>query len=193
MISRPATSDAALTQGPVGVARSPARRAFHRLLRQTTAFEGPSKRHDGHGEEGAAIVETALSMLILLSVVFGLIEICLALYTYHYVSDAAREGSRYAIVHGSTCTVSGASCTVTQADIQTYVQGLGYPGINPSNLTVTTTWSAYPAGGTCIAVACNGPGDLVTVLAEYNFNLAIPFVSTSALNLTSTSSMVISQ
>jgi Flp pilus assembly protein TadG len=139
------------------------------------------------------MVETALSMFILFSVMFGLIELCLALYTFHYVSDAAREGSRYAIVHGSTCSVSGVSCTVTSAQIQTYVVNLGYPGINSSNLTVTTTWSAYPVGGTCVAVGCNGPGDRATVLAKYNFNLAIPFVRTTALNLTSTSSMVIAQ
>ena len=54
------------------------------------------------------MVEMALSMIILLTILFGLIEMCLALYTYHFVSDAAREGSRYAIVHGSTCLVSGA-------------------------------------------------------------------------------------
>lgn len=173
------------------------RRATDRIhnfsLGRTRALEGFPKRYNRSGEEGATIVEMALSMIILLSVMFGLIEICMALYTYHYVSDAAREGTRYAIVHGSTCTVSGTSCTVTEPQIQTYVQGLGYPGINPSNLTVTTTWSAYPGGGTCVAPGCNGPGDLVTVLATYNFNLSIPFVQSALLKLTSTSSMVISQ
>lgn len=138
-------------------------------------------------------MEMALSMIILLTLLFGLIELCLALYAYHYVSDAAREGSRYAIVHGSTCSVSGNSCTVTSGQIQTYVQNLGYPGINPSNMTVTTTWGSYPAGGTCYAPGCNGPGDLVTVMAQYSFNLSIPFLKATALNLTSTSAMVISQ
>jgi Flp pilus assembly protein TadG len=135
----------------------------------------------------------ALSMIVLLTLIFGLIEICLALYTFHYVSDAAREGSRYAIVHGSTCLVSGVSCTTTSAGIQTYVQDLGYPGIQSAHMTVTTTWSAYPAGGACVAAGCNGPGDLATVKAQYAFTLSIPFLSSRLLNLTSTSSMVISQ
>ena len=139
------------------------------------------------------MVEMALSMIVLLTILFGLIEMCLALYTYHYVSDAAREGSRYAIVHGSTCMVSGASCTVTKPQIQTYVQSLGYPGIQPSSMTVTTTYSAYPAGGTCVAAGCNGPGDLATVTAQYKFPLNIPFISSSALIMSSTSSMVIAQ
>jgi Flp pilus assembly protein TadG len=145
------------------------------------------------GEDGAAVMEMALTMIVLLTILFGLFETSLALYTFHYVSDAAREGSRYAIVHGSTCAVSGVSCTKTSAQIQTYVQNLGYPGIQASNMTVTTTYSAYPAGGTCFAVGCNGPGDLATVTAKYAFTLTIPFIPRQSLNLTSTSSMVISQ
>ena len=164
-----------------------------RCVEQWSALKASSRRHARRGEQGATVVEMVLSMIVLLTILFGLIEICLALYTYHYVSDAAREGTRYAIVHGSTCSVSGISCTATSGQIQSYIQNLGYPGINPSNMTVTTTWSAYPAGGTCNASGCNGPGDLVTVMAQYSFNLAIPFISSSALNLTSTSSMVISQ
>jgi hypothetical protein len=135
----------------------------------------------------------ALSMIILLTILFGLIEMCLALYTYHFVSDAAREGSRYAIVHGSTCLVSGVSCTVTAGQIQTYVQYLGFPGIRPSAMTVTTVYSAWPSGGTCNALGCNGPGDLATVTVRYNFPLSIPFIKSSVLALSSTSSMVISQ
>lgn len=139
------------------------------------------------------MVEMALSLIVLLTILFGLIEICLALYTYHYVSDAAREGTRYAIVHGASCQVSGVSCTVTKPQIQTYVQNLGYPGITTSAMTVTTTYSPYPAGGTCVAALCNGPGDLATVTAQYKFPLSIPFVPSRTLTISSTSSMVISQ
>lgn len=145
------------------------------------------------GEQGASAVEMAFSLLILLALLFGLMEMCLALYSYHFISDAAREGTRYAIVHGSTCLVSGVSCTVTAAQIQTYVKDLGYPGINPANMTVTTTYSAFPGGGTCVALGCNGPGDMATVRVNYNFSLFIPFVSRNVLAMSSTSSMVISQ
>lgn len=156
----------------------------------TQGFQG---RRCGRGEQGAAMVEMALSMVILMTIIFGVLFGCLALYSYHFVSDAAREGSRYAIVHGATCTVSGASCTVSTAQIQTYVQDLGFPGINPSAMTVNTTYSAYPAGATCAALGCNGPGDLATVTAQYTFHLNIPFLPAQTLNMTSTSAMVISQ
>ncbi len=139
------------------------------------------------------MVEMALSMVILLTIIFGVLFGCLALYSFHFVSDAAREGSRYAIVHGATCTVSGTSCTVSAAQIQTYVRDLGFPGIDPSNMTVTPVYSAYPAGGTCKTLGCDGPGDLVTVTATYTFHLNIPFLPAQTLNMTSTSAMVISQ
>jgi Flp pilus assembly protein TadG len=144
-------------------------------------------------DQGSTMVETALIMIVLSMILFGLIEMCLALYTYHFVSDAAREASRYAMVHGSACQVKGVSCTVTKPQIQTYVRNLGFPGIQPTS-TVTTTYAAYPAGGTCApSAACNNPGNLVTVTVRYNFPVSIPFVRSSVLAMSSTSSMVISQ
>ena len=184
---------AAMPHVVVATMRRAADRPRYHVRRQRKALSGFPLRHCGCGEEGATVMEMALSMIVLLTILFGLIEMCLALYTYHYVSDAAREGTRYAIVHGATCTVSGVSCTVTASQIQTYVQNLGYPGITTSAMTVTTTYSAYPAGGTCVAAGCNGPGDLVTVTAQYKFPLNIPFVPSSALTMSSTSSMVIAQ
>jgi Flp pilus assembly protein TadG len=145
-------------------------------------------------ESGASTLEFALSAVILFMTMLGIMEISLALYTYHMTSEAAREGTRYAMVHGNKCTVSGASCTVTAAQIQSYVQNLGFPGIAPQSMTVTTTWSAYPSGTGCAPNAnCANPGNVVTVNVAYAFPLTIPFVPASQLNMTSSSSMVISQ
>jgi Flp pilus assembly protein TadG len=145
-------------------------------------------------ESGSGTLEFALSAVILFMTMLGIMEISLALYTNHMISEAAREGTRYAMVHGNKCVVSGASCTATAAQIQSYVQNLGYPGILPQNMTVTTTYSAYPAGNTCTPNAnCANPGNLVKVSVAYSFPLTIPFVPSSLLNLGSSSSMVISQ
>jgi Flp pilus assembly protein TadG len=46
-------------------------------------------------------VEFALTILTMLVVVFMLMELCSAVYTYTVLSDAANEGLRYAIVHSS--------------------------------------------------------------------------------------------
>ena len=52
-------------------------------------------------DRGAAEVEFVLSILTVLFVMFWTWEVVMAVYTYSVISDAAREGVRYAIVHGS--------------------------------------------------------------------------------------------
>jgi Flp pilus assembly protein TadG len=155
-------------------------------------------------EEGAALVETALSFTILMSVLIGLIQVCLALYSFNSVSNAARRATRYAIVRGSAC-VSLPDCGVANSDIQTYVRNLGLPGINTANLTTSTTWYSVTMNtavtpNTAVLTSCgtsptgcNVPGNQVTVRVSYQFPLNVPFVSSSVLTLRSTSAMMISQ
>ncbi len=145
-------------------------------------------------DEGSNIVEMAVVSSVMFAVLFGIVELSLALYTYNYVSDAAREASRYAIVRGSSCSVL-TNCGVTGAKIQTYVQNLGYPGMNAANTTVTTTWlspsTTTPVTWTACGSQCNVPGNAVQVTVTYSFPLSIPFVPKSTLSLHSTSQMVI--
>ncbi len=147
-----------------------------------------------HREEGSEVVEMALVSSVLFAALFGIIELSLALYTYNYVSDAAREATRYAIVRGSSCSVL-ANCSATAAQIQTYVQNLGYPGVKAANTTVSTTWftpsSSTPVTWTACATQCNAPGNAVQVTVTYSFGLSIPFVPRKTLSLHSTSMMVI--
>jgi Flp pilus assembly protein TadG len=125
--------------------------------------------------------------------VFGIIQIRLALYSYHSISDAAREATRYAIVRGSSCSGFVSACPAQATDIQTYVRGMGFPAIVTSNLTVTTTWPTTGASCTPSTTPCNNPGNLVSVTVSYQLPLTILFVSSSTLTMHSTSKMVISQ
>ncbi len=131
-------------------------------------------------EHGATLIETALSFAIVLSMTIGIMEIGLALYSYHFVSEAARDATRYAMVRGSSCTATG--CPATNSSVQSYITGLGYPGIDPSKMSVSTTWPST-----------NAPGNSVKVTATYQFPLSVPFVTISTINMSSTSEMVISQ
>jgi len=149
------------------------------------------------GEEGGTIAEFALSSIILIAVVFGIYETSCAFYSYSYVSDAARQGTRYAIVRGSACTgfpeCSGTPVGATSAQVQSYVKSIGYPEISPNNLTVTTTWPSTGSACTPIISPCNNPGNLVKVVVSYRFPLNIPFFPATTINMSSTSEMVISQ
>ena len=157
-------------------------------------------------DEGSAIIEMALSSIVLFGMFFGIFEASMACYTSNYVSDASREATRWAIVRGSTCSKNTAGldhCGATPTDISNYVKSLGYPGIKNSNLTVTANWytpsTTTPSSTTtttwtlCSSGTCNQPGYLAKVVVTYTFPLAVPFVPTRSLSLSSTSQMVVSQ
>lgn len=147
-------------------------------------------------ERGSALIEAALSITVLLILLFGIIEISLALYSYHFISNAAREGTRYAVVRGSTwktqCdTYNSAACTATPEEVESYVQNLAFPGIDSSKINVTPTWSTTLGGTSCST--CNASGDFVQIQVQYTFPFSVPFLSSRSLTMTSTSEMVIAQ
>jgi Flp pilus assembly protein TadG len=137
-------------------------------------------------ESGSALIEFAVSVGALMTLVFTLMEMCIVFYTYGMISDAARSGTRYAIVHGSTCTTaSNTSCTATAAQINSYVQGLNYPNIGGATPQVSTTW---PGTGNS-----NAPGYPVQVQVTYTFPIALPLVPKNSLTLKVSSEMYILQ
>lgn len=151
-----------------------------------------------HNESGSAMVEFALSVVVLFTVTFGIMAVSLAIYSYTFVSDAARGATRYAMVRGSTlgtdCVAPGyATCIAQPADIQAYVRAMSFPGIDTSKVTVTSTWLTS-AGVSCGTIdTCKDPGNIVRVQVRYPYPLRIPFVPASTLNLVGTSQIVIAQ
>ncbi len=164
-------------------------------LRKRVVQDSPQRRLM-QSEHGASLIETAVSLTLLMLMIFGVINVSLATYTFHAISEAAREGTRYAIVRGSSCTGFTSACPAAKADVQTYVRGLGIAGITTTSLIVTTTWPT--TGATCTpspAPTCNNPGNLVKVVVSYPFTLTVPLAVTHsyALTMTSTSQMVIAR
>ena len=147
---------------------------------------GTAKRAGGRWcrEEGSSLVEFAISIPVLLTFFFGLIQVCIATYTRDAISESAREGTRYAMVHGSSCqTPSNASCTLAAAAINAYVSSCPWPNLGGGTMTVNTI---YPDGN-------ENPGSRVQVTVTYAFPFRIPYIPSSTLTMTSTSVMYIVQ
>ena len=138
-------------------------------------------------ERGSALVEFAIASTVALTMVFGIIDFGRGLYTYHLVANAARAGSRWAIVRGNTCTAPG--CPATSAQVQTYVRGLA-PGIDPNSLTVVTTW---PGGATCVGGIVSNPGCPVVVTVTYPFKFIVSLLPGFTMSMSSASQMSIAQ
>jgi Flp pilus assembly protein TadG len=154
-------------------------RALQAVFRPLRGFAS----RDARSEDGQAIVEAAITLPIIVFFVFTMIEVCLVFYSYCMISECAREGTRYAVVHGSACeTASNASCTKTAAQVNTYVQTLGWPNLGMGALTANTT---FPSGQT--------QGNPVTVTVTYVFPINMPFLKKRNLSMSSSSTMYIIQ
>lgn len=141
-------------------------------------------------QRGATTVEFAISAMLLIAVLFGIMQCSLLLYTYHTVSNAARQATRWAIVRGSDCIAS--TCPASASDVKTYVL-TQVPLLDSSKVSVATTWSS---SGTCTVQSSAGPagpGCTVSVQVSYPFQLSIPLIPIAGITLSSTSQMVISE
>ena len=139
------------------------------------------------------LVEMAVALSLLFTMMFGIIQFSLAHYTYLYLSDVAREATRYAIVRGSSCTSFSSACPATATDVQNYVMNLDFPAINANNITVATSWPTTGSSCTPSTSPCNNPGNLVQVVVNYSYQFSLPFMKVRTINMSATSEMVISQ
>jgi len=145
-------------------------------------------------------VETGIAVMLLLILLFGIVAFGHALYTYHFVSHAAREATRWASVRGATCVGLAGGCPAAASDVQTYVKNVSGLGLNPAQITVNTTWLPSPSADVLCPYTVspgsypeNSPGCVVQVQVVYSYNFILPLLPTSSFNLQSTSQMVISQ
>ena len=135
-------------------------------------------------EQGSTLIEMAVTLPVLFTLLFCFMEICLAFYSRDMISESAREGTRYAKYHGASCpTSSNPTCEATATQVNSYVAGLGWPNLAGGAMTVATT---YPSGNEAV-------GSLVQVKITYVFAIKMAFVPKSSLTMSSTSEAYIVQ
>jgi Flp pilus assembly protein TadG len=134
-------------------------------------------------DRGSTLIEFALISVMFVIVLLGVVEMGRMVLVYTTIANAAREGTRYAIVHGADQTVSP-SGPGNVTNVQTVVKNFASAGLlNTGALTITVS---YPNGN-------NTAGSTVTVKVTYRYDPFVNFFS-SILNTTlgSTSEGVIS-
>jgi Flp pilus assembly protein TadG len=113
-------------------------------------------------ESGSSAVELGIILSVFLSMLFGIINIAIVLWTIGSLHFAAQNAARCAAVGSSSCTT--ASAIQTYALSQYFGKSLG--GTNPF------TYSATGCGH--------------TVTASYTYSLVIPLVHTYPVPLSAT-------
>jgi Flp pilus assembly protein TadG len=123
-----------------------------------------------NNQNGAALVEFAIVLPLLLMIVFGIIEFSLLLYDKAMITNASREGARAGIVYSFPTPITTAAITQEVNNyLQTHLISLG----GASAPTVT-------------AGQCTGSGAPLTVTVTYPYNfLVLPnFVQSMAGSIT---------
>ena len=130
------------------------------------------------GRRGSSILEFVLVGIPVIFVLISLFEISRGMWTYHTLAYAAREGVRYASVHGKGCA-SPNTCQVTIGQITSKIQAAGV-GLPPGTTTVTFTPSSGTASSDTMTnqlasstiwppSGANAPGQDVKIKVTYPF------------------------
>jgi Flp pilus assembly protein TadG len=130
-------------------------------------------RRNGKSQRGAAQIEFALCMLVTVFLIFWVFEMMMVVYTYAVLSDAAKEGVRYAIVHGND--VASPSGPGNVGNVQTIVTGYAQYALHDISAMPAPTVS-YPD-----ASPGNKAGERVQVSLTYTYvpYITLPFTAPS--------------
>lgn len=119
---------------------------------------------DRRRERGAALVEFAIGATVFLTVMFGVIEFGLLLWTHNALTDAARRGARYAVTHpgGQTSAVQ---------NVVIYGDPAPAAGAKPvvANLAPANVAVAYNSFGV-------GAGRVTVSIENYQYNFVVPLL-----------------
>ena len=130
-------------------------------------------------EDGQAMVETALSLILAFTLAFLLFDVSMLAYTYSVMNNAAREGVRYAIAHGSdssNCSGPSPGCgDAPGANVIAVVQS--YAATSFHDISSMTVVVNYPDA------TKSAPRSLVTVTITYPF---APYFNIPAMSTTMT-------
>ena len=149
-------------------------------------------------ESGQAMIEFALVITAVFLVFLSMIQMIMLMYAYTTLADAAKEGLRYAIVHGTgntNCSGPGSTSVtcpdITGANVVTAVIGgttcsptCGFAGLSFQNIQTTDVTVDYNPNNANGATPCNVPGCMVRVTVSHVytplFGLSWPSVTLNA-------------
>jgi Flp pilus assembly protein TadG len=133
------------------------------------------------------MVEFMLTIVVVFIVFISMLQIMLLMHAYNTVADGAKEGMRYAIVHGTSlgagsCSGPGSVASVTPAVTCTDSTGthvvsvvqiftsLTFQGISSSAVNVDYDPASANTSNSNFGRACSQAGCLVRVTVSHAYN-----------------------
>jgi Flp pilus assembly protein TadG len=126
-------------------------------MRQTKLFHS--------NERGGTLVEFAIAATVFLTAIFGVIEFGRAIWTHNALTDAARRGARYAVLH-SPDDIDEVKNVVVYGDPAGGAEPL-VTNLTPDDVKVTYSNFGVNHGTVTVSVE------------EYQFQFVVPLIGTS--------------
>jgi Flp pilus assembly protein TadG len=159
---------------------------------------------------GQALVETALVLPLFLMLLVGVVDMGRAVWATTSLNSAAREATRFAIVHGGSTLTPCPVGTWDPSNIRTITADASCPYPSPSKQSIIdAATAAAMAGGSnvtvtvCYGVGCTGNtdtptsngnrrGESITVVISSTVNLIVPaLLGRSSFALSGSSTMLV--
>ena len=129
-------------------------------------------RDNSRPQKGQSLVELAITMTIVLTLLAGAFDLGSAFFDYIALRDAAQEGAVYGSIYR---TLPADSTSVTP--IVTRVQQSSTSPVNFA--TFVADCSTTSPNGICVTFSGSGAqctGDQVTVTVRFHYDLTMPFI-----------------
>ena len=128
------------------------------------------------------MLEFVLVAIPMIFVLVSTFEIARGMWIYGTVSNAVKEGTRFAVVKGSDCSLPPNACSARISDVATRIKNMG-SGLIPTDLTVSFTSDSGTTS--CQMDSCltnntvwpptgdNAKGQPIQIMGQYHFRSAI--------------------
>lgn len=116
-------------------------------------------------ERGSTLVEFSIGVTVFVMAMFGVLEFGRLLWVHNALTDAARRGARYAVMHSASDETS-----VKNIVVYGDAAGTGQPMLN--NLSTTNVQVTYNSFGL-------NDGTVSVSITDYQFQFVIPIIGTT--------------
>jgi Flp pilus assembly protein TadG len=116
-------------------------------------------------ERGSTLVEFSIGVTVFVTAMFGVLEFGRLLWVHNALTDAARRGARYAVMHSASDETS-----VKNIVVYGDAAGTGQPMINNlSTANVVVTYNSFGLNDGTVSVS----------ITNYQFQFVVPIVGTT--------------
>ena len=136
-----------------------------------------SAKRDRKGERGAALMELAIGAAVFMTVVFGVLQFGVLLWTHNALTDAVRRGARYAV---NQCDPSDGACPNSSTSVDRIKNVVVYGTPNPAAAAQPVVNGLTTAN---VAVTYNGfgvnAGTVKVGITGYDFSFSVALFGTT--------------